>query len=96
MPIRSLGEDASDKIDKTILDAEQIAENATRRAEQMVQDALEKLRIQGRAYTEEAEKSLEDAQKYFTARVHERPLAAVFAALGLGVAVGLLIGGRRR
>ena len=96
MSADTIASEAADKADETILDAEKAVHDMAERAERIVQEGLEKLRAQSRAYAEDAERSLDTAQKYITERVHERPLQATFAALGAGVILGLLIGGRRR
>lgn len=70
--------------------------DARARIEQAVQDGLEQLRTQSRAYADTAGQQLEQAQEYVTERVRERPLAAVGAALGVGVLVGLLLSSGRR
>ena len=38
---------------------------------------------------------LDEAQKYVTEKVKERPLAAAGAALGVGVLIGMLLAGGR-
>ena len=96
MPANSLASEAADKADKTILDAEKNVHELAERAERVVNDGLEKLRVQSRVYAEEAERSLETAQKYVTEKVHERPVATTLVALGVGMFLGLLLSGRRR
>jgi len=96
MAVKSVATDTADRADKTILEVERNVHELTQRADQVVQDSLESLRIHGRAYAEEAERRFEDTQKYVVERVHERPLTITFAALGFGVLLGLLMGGRRR
>jgi ElaB/YqjD/DUF883 family membrane-anchored ribosome-binding protein len=96
MVAKSLATDTADRADKTILEVEKNVHELTQRADQVVQDSLERLRIKGRIYAEEAERRLEETQKYVVERVHERPLTITFAALGVGVLLGLLMGGRRR
>ena len=96
MPANSLASETADKADKTILETEKNVHELAQRAERVVQDGLEKLRVQSRVYAEEAERSLENAQKYVVERVHERPLTTTLAALGVGMLVGLMLGGRRR
>ena len=96
MPAKSVASEAADKADKTILEAERNVHELAQRAERVAQDSLERLRLQSRVYAEEAERQLETAQKYVTERVHERPLTVTLAALGVGMMVGLLLGGRRR
>lgn len=70
--------------------------DARARIEQAVQDGLEQLRAQSRAYADTASQQLEQAQQYVTERVRERPLAATGAALGVGVLIGLLLSSGRR
>lgn len=65
------------------------------RLEQAVQDAVETAKVRSRPYAEGAGERMETAQKYVIDQVQERPLAATFAALGVGVLIGLLIAGRR-
>jgi len=96
MAAKSAAAEATDRADKTILEVEKNVHDLTQRADQVVQDSLERLRIKGRLYAEEAEQRLDLAQKYMVERVHERPLTITFAALGFGVLLGLLMGGRRR
>ena len=96
MAAKTLATETADRADKTILEMEKNVHELTQRADQVVQDSLERLRLKGRIYAEEAERSLETAQKYVVERVHERPLTITFAALGVGVLFGLLMGGRRR
>ena len=96
MAVKSVAAETADRTDKTILDVEKNVHELTQRADQVVQDSLERLRVKGRIYAEDAEQRLEDAQKYMIERVRERPLTITFAALGVGVLLGLLMGGRRR
>jgi ElaB/YqjD/DUF883 family membrane-anchored ribosome-binding protein len=61
-----------------------------------VQDGLEQLRSQSRAYADNASQQIEQASQYMTERVRERPLAATGAALGVGVLIGLLLSAGRK
>lgn len=77
--------------------AERTFAEATRKFERALHDGLEQLRAQSRTYADTAGQQIDDAQRYVTGRVRERPLAMTGAALGIGVLVGLLMaGGRRR
>jgi len=96
MPANSLASETAAKADKTILEAEKNIHELAERAERVVNDGLERLRVQSRVYAEEAERSLETAQKYVTERVHEKPVATTLIALGIGMFLGLLLSGRRR
>jgi ElaB/YqjD/DUF883 family membrane-anchored ribosome-binding protein len=91
-----LSSEAVERAEQSILEAEKNVRELTDRVEKLVQEGLEKLRTHGKVYAEDAERSLEAAQKYVTEQVQERPVATTLAAIGLGVLVGLLLGGRRR
>lgn len=72
-------------------------QEAAKQFEKVVQEGVEQIRAQVRAYADTASHQLEEGQRYVTERVKERPLAASATALGVGVIVGLLLaGGRRR
>jgi len=68
---------------------------AAKRVEQSVAEGFDTLRAQSRTYTDTAGQQLDDAQRYVTERVRERPLTATLAGLGVGVLIGLLIAGNR-
>jgi ElaB/YqjD/DUF883 family membrane-anchored ribosome-binding protein len=77
-------------------EAQRTFADARARIEQAVQDGLEQLRAQSRAYADTAGEQLDQAQQYVTERVRERPLAAIGAAVGVGVLVGLLLSAGRK
>jgi ElaB/YqjD/DUF883 family membrane-anchored ribosome-binding protein len=87
---------ASDAATKLTAEAQRTFNDARARIEQVVQDGLQQLKAQSRAYADTAGESLEQAQQYVTERVRERPLAATGAALGIGVLIGLLLSSGRR
>ncbi|HQR88120.1 MAG: hypothetical protein B7Z44_10980 [Caulobacter sp. 12-67-6] len=68
---------------------------AAKRVEKSVAEGFDTLRAQSRTYTDTAGQQLDDAQRYVTERVRERPLTATLAGLGVGVLIGLLIAGNR-
>jgi ElaB/YqjD/DUF883 family membrane-anchored ribosome-binding protein len=68
---------------------------AAKRVEKSVAEGLETLRAQSRTYTDTAGQQIDDAQRYVSERVRERPLTATLAGLGVGVLLGLLIAGNR-
>ncbi|MBU4434311.1 MAG: hypothetical protein KKC14_07855 [Alphaproteobacteria bacterium] len=68
---------------------------AAKRVEKSVAEGLDTLRAQSRTYTDTAGQQLDDAQRYVTERVRERPLTATLAGLGVGVLIGLLMAGNR-
>jgi ElaB/YqjD/DUF883 family membrane-anchored ribosome-binding protein len=53
-------------------------------------------RVRGREYYDEAQERLDEAQRYITERVQERPMQSTAIALGVGVVLGMLLAGRRR
>ncbi|MFN3520939.1 MAG: glycine zipper domain-containing protein [Phenylobacterium sp.] len=78
-------------------EAQRSFQEAAKRFEKVVHEGVEQIRAQTRAYADTAGQQLEDAQRYMTERVRERPLTAAAAALGVGVLIGLVMaGGRRR
>lgn len=70
--------------------------DAAKRFEQAVQDGVEQLRAQSRAYADTATQQLDEAQRYVVEHVRERPLAATGVAVGVGLLIGLLLAGGRR
>ncbi len=96
MPASDHIDQAATKADKAILEAEKRLTELADRAEKTVQEGLETLRAQTRVYADTAGQSIDEAQKYLTDRVLERPLTATFAALGVGVLIGVLLSGGRR
>ncbi|WP_297512465.1 hypothetical protein [uncultured Caulobacter sp.] len=68
---------------------------AAKRVEKSVAEGFETLRAQSRAYTDNAGQQFEDAQRYVSEKVRERPITATLAGLGVGVLIGLLIAGGR-
>jgi ElaB/YqjD/DUF883 family membrane-anchored ribosome-binding protein len=57
-------------------------------------DGVEKLREQGKPIAENAGQQLDEAQRYVTERVKDRPVTAVLAGVGVGVVLGLLLSNR--
>ena len=47
------------------------------------------------ADVDDAAERLDEAQRYLTERVQEKPVQSTFIALGVGVVLGLLLAGRR-
>lgn len=76
---------------KMSADAQKSFAEAARRIEKVVQEGIEQIRAQTRAYADTAGEGIDQAQQYVTERVRERPLAATGAALGVGVLIGLLL-----
>jgi ElaB/YqjD/DUF883 family membrane-anchored ribosome-binding protein len=96
MPASEHIDQAATKADKAILEAEKRLTALADRAEKTVQEGLETLRAQTRVYADNAGQSIDEAQRYLTEKVVERPLASTFTALGVGVLIGVLLSGGRR
>jgi ElaB/YqjD/DUF883 family membrane-anchored ribosome-binding protein len=86
----------ADTATRMTAEAQRTFADARARIEKAVQDGLEQLRAQSRAYADTAGQHVEQAQQYVTERVRERPLAATGAALGVGVLIGLLLSAGRK
>jgi ElaB/YqjD/DUF883 family membrane-anchored ribosome-binding protein len=86
---------AADAADATVKEAEKNFRDLADRVEKLVKDGLDAVRAQSRTYAESASEQLDTAQKYVVEHVQERPLAATFTALGVGVLIGLMLGGGR-
>lgn len=69
--------------------------DAAKRLEKNLVEGFDTLRAQSRTYSDTAGQQLEDAQKYVSERVRERPITATLAGLGVGVLLGLLLAGSR-
>jgi ElaB/YqjD/DUF883 family membrane-anchored ribosome-binding protein len=96
MPASTATNEAAESVDKALKDAEKHLNELTERAQKTIQEGIETLRAQTKVYASQAGDQLDVAQKYVTERVQERPLTATFAALGVGVLIGLLLAGGRR
>lgn len=77
-------------------DAQRTFRDAAKHFERAVQEGVEQIRAQSRAYADNAGEQLEEAQRYVVENVRERPLAATGVAVGIGVVIGLLLAGGRR
>ncbi len=87
---------ATEKATKLSAEAQKSFADAAKRIEAAVQEGVEQLRAQSRAYADTAGQQIDQASHYMTERVKERPLAATGAALGIGVLIGLLLSSSRR
>lgn len=98
--VKAAAETAVDHAEHSLAEAAAAAKasltDAAKRVEKSVAEGLETLRAQSRTYTDTAGQQLDDAQRYVTERVRERPLTATLAGLGVGVLLGLLIAGSRK
>ncbi|HXQ11436.1 MAG TPA: DUF883 domain-containing protein [Caulobacteraceae bacterium] len=96
MPASTAIDETADTVDKKLKDAEKQLNELTEQARKTIQEGIETLRSSARVYADQAGDQLDVAQKYVSERVQERPLTATFAALGVGVLIGLLLAGGRR
>lgn len=87
---------ATDAANKLIADAQRTFGDTAKRLEKSLQEGIEQLRAQSRVYADNAGEHIDEAQRYATERIRERPLAATGAALGIGVLIGLLLSSGRR
>lgn len=87
---------ARDSAAKLNAEAQRSFADARAKIEEVVQQGLEQLRAQSRAYADTAGQSIDEAGRYVSERVKERPLAATGAAVGVGVLIGLLLAAGRR
>lgn len=86
----------ADKAGQLSAEAQRTFAEAARKIEQAVTEGLEQIRAQSRTYADTAGQRIDEAQKYVTERVREKPLVSASTALGIGVVLGLLLSGRRR
>jgi len=74
--------------------AEHTISEAVKAAERALRDGIEKLRAQGKPLADNAGQQVDEAQRYLTERVKERPMTAVLAGVGIGLVLGLLLSNR--
>ena len=95
---RSFGEAASAaraNLSEAAASAKANLSDAAKRIEASLTQGLETLRAQTRTYTDTAGQSVDEASRYVSERVRERPITATLAGLGVGVLLGLLLAGNR-
>jgi len=76
--------------------AERRITEAAKVAEKALKEGAETLRAQAKAYAETAQPQLEEAQRYVTEKVRERPVTTTLASLGVGLLIGLLLSSRNK
>ena len=89
--VQTAGSAASAKFDSTL---EELKDRANR-ASRVAQDAYDALRNHAGPYLDDAGDRWAVAERYLVDRVQKQPLTTTFAALGLGVLVGLILAGGR-
>lgn len=77
-------------------EAQRTFNDAAKRIERAISEGVEQFRAQSRTYADSAGEHIDEASRYVTERVKERPLAATGAAIGVGVLIGLLLSAGRR
>lgn len=82
---------ATEAATKLSAEAQRSFAEAAKKFERAVNEGIEQLRAQTRAYADTAGQQIDEASQYMSERVRERPLAAAGAALGIGVLIGLLL-----
>jgi ElaB/YqjD/DUF883 family membrane-anchored ribosome-binding protein len=90
------GNSVNESAHKLSAEAQRSFNELSKRLETVVKDGLEQIRAQSRTYADTAGQQLDEAQRYVTERVKEKPLMSTGAALGVGVLIGLLLAGGRR
>jgi ElaB/YqjD/DUF883 family membrane-anchored ribosome-binding protein len=86
----------AEKADTKITELARRAEVAAQRAEEILHDGVETLRVQSRAYADQAAEQIERAQQVVSERVRERPITGLMAAAGVGLLLGLILSSGRR
>jgi ElaB/YqjD/DUF883 family membrane-anchored ribosome-binding protein len=89
--VQAAGSAASAQLDSTLEELKGHAGRAGRAA----QDAYETIRTQAGPYLDDAGDRWAVAERYLVDRVQKQPLTTTFAALGVGVLVGLILAGGR-
>jgi ElaB/YqjD/DUF883 family membrane-anchored ribosome-binding protein len=90
--------DALERGQESLNEALELAERnireAAKRIEKTVRDGVETIKAQSAPYRENAGAQIDEASKYLSDRVRERPLTATLAGLGVGLLLGLLLANR--
>jgi ElaB/YqjD/DUF883 family membrane-anchored ribosome-binding protein len=88
-------ENAQRALKDSLAAAERRLSEAAKAAERVIKDGIEAIKAQTQAYSGPAGQSLDEAQRFVTERVKERPVTATLAGLGVGFLLGLLLSSRR-
>lgn len=89
--VQAVGSAASTQFDATLEDLKEQAGRASR----VAQDAYDTIRTRAGPYIDDAGDRWAVAERYLVDRVQKQPLTTTFAALGVGVLVGLILAGGR-
>ena len=86
---------AADSVSDAATQVERRFADAAKRFEKVVSEGVEQIRAQSQTYADTTVEHLDEAQRYVSQRVRERPLMAAGTALGVGLLLGLLFAGGR-
>ena len=92
--ISAATEQGKQTLQEALAHAERTISEAVKAAERALRDGIDKLREQSKPMTENAGQQFDEAQRYVTERVKERPMTAVLAGVGIGLVLGLLLSNR--
>ena len=94
--ISAATEQGKQSLQEALAHAERTIAEAVKTVERALRDAIERLRTQGKPLADNAGQQVDEAQRYLTERVKERPMTAVMAGVGIGLVLGLLLSNRSR
>ena len=94
--ISAAAEQGRQRLEEALASAERTISDAVKTTERVVREGLERLREQSKPLTENAGQQLDEAQRYVTEQVKERPMTAILAGVGVGLVLGLLLSNRSR
>jgi ElaB/YqjD/DUF883 family membrane-anchored ribosome-binding protein len=81
-------------LEEALVHAERTISEAVKAAERALRDGIEKILEQSKPLADNAGQQFDEAQRYVTERVKERPMTAVLAGVGVGLVLGLLLSNR--
>jgi ElaB/YqjD/DUF883 family membrane-anchored ribosome-binding protein len=87
-------EQGKQTLQEALAHAERTISDAVKAVEGAFRDGIEKLREQSKPIAENAGQQFDEAQRYVSERVKDRPMTAVLAGVGVGVVLGLLLSNR--
>jgi ElaB/YqjD/DUF883 family membrane-anchored ribosome-binding protein len=94
--VTEAAEQGQKALKEAIAAAERTVTEAAKALERAAREAIEMLRSQTKSYTGNAGQHVDEAQRYITEKVKERPMTAAFAGLGVGLLLGLLLSNRSK
>jgi ElaB/YqjD/DUF883 family membrane-anchored ribosome-binding protein len=87
-------EQGKQTLQEALAHAERTISDAVKAVDGAFRDGIEKLREQSKPITENAGQQFDEAQRYVSEHVKERPMTAVLAGVGVGLVLGLLLSNR--